>query len=60
MQQRAAEEQQRQAEKAQREKDARDRLAQAQHDQLGIIQNMGQGEQGALNQLMAVLARTQR
>lgn len=44
----------------QREKDSKDRLQSAQHDQLSIIKSNGEGQQGALNNLMAMLARAQR
>lgn len=43
-----------------REEEAKKRLAQAQRDQISIAGRMGESEQGAINQLMAALARTQR
>ncbi len=46
--------------KIDKEQQAQARLAQTQHEQLGLIQNMGQGEQGALGNLIAVLQRTAR
>lgn len=42
------------------EKEARDRVAQAQQNQLGTARAMGQGEQDALGQLITALARTAR
>jgi hypothetical protein len=60
MQQEAAKEQAARQEQMAREAAARDRLAQAQRDQLSTVQSMGQGEQSAISNLMAALARTQR
>lgn len=60
MQKESAEKAAREAEKAAREREARERLAQAQRDQISNIQQSAGNEQGALNQLMAVLARTAR
>lgn len=60
MNQNAAKEQAKEAERLALEREKRERLAQAQRDQINIVQRMGEGEQGALNQLMGVLARTAR
>jgi flagellar biosynthesis/type III secretory pathway protein FliH len=60
MQQQQQKEAQEQAEKMAREQDARQRLAQAERDQLSTIQGMGQGEQSALGNLIAVLQRSAR
>lgn len=47
-------------EKREREAAARARLAQAEQNQLGTVKDMGQNEQSAINNLMAVLMRTAR
>ncbi len=59
-QQQAAKEAQEQAYKIAKEQEAQKRLAQAEQQQLQQIQGMGQGEQGALGNLIAVLQRTAR
>lgn len=40
--------------------DARSRMAQADQNELNSIQQMGQGEQSAINNLIAALMRTSR
>lgn len=44
----------------QREQDSKSRLANAQQGMIQTVGQMGQGEQGAIGQLMAALQRTQR
>ena len=41
-------------------RDARDRVAAAQQNQLSTIRGMGDGEQDAIGQLMAAIGRTAR
>ncbi len=60
MQQRAAREQEERARKYQLAAEARARLDAAQNQNVEVAQRMGQNEQGALGQLLGVLARTQR
>jgi len=60
MQQRAAREAEERARKRELEMEARSRLERAQTQQIGTAQRMGENEQGALGQLLGVLARTQR
>lgn len=60
MQQQAQREANERAERLAKEEAARQRLAQAQQNQLGIIQNMGKGEQDALGTLIASLKSTAR
>lgn len=60
MQQQIRKEADERAYKIAKEREAVERLNQAQRDQLGVIQNMGQGEQSALGNLIAVLQRTAR
>lgn len=60
MNQQAQKEAQERAERLAKEEAARQRLAQAQQNQLGIIQGMGKGEQDALGTLIASLKSTAR
>lgn len=60
MNQNAQREAQERAERLAREEAARQRLAQAQQDQLKIVGGMGQGEQNALGTLIATLQKTAR
>lgn len=48
------------AEQMAREEAERQRLRQAEQNQLQTVKDMGQGEQSAINNLMAVLMRTAR
>ncbi len=60
MQQRAEREAADRQAKMDREAEERARLERAKMNQIEIAQRMGQNEQGALGQLLGVLARTQR
>lgn len=46
--------------KEEREQQARAQVAQAQQNQLGVAQRMGDNEQNAIDKLLAVFARSQR
>jgi hypothetical protein len=60
MEQRAGREAAERQAKLDREAEERARLERAKMNQVEIAQRMGQNEQGALGQLLGVLARTQR